>query len=246
MTKLSISESIHKFGGQLQKAFQLCILTVVCVSALNPLFAQSEDFNIFLEPQTNWDVEVIVFIQSQPDEAFRDRIELDDYRDIPALPALLTQAEPTPPFVEKESFFATTTMADAWKRLQGQYQRLAYYRWQQPSGRGGLRRLHDDQAIFDTDNSLSLGPHFQLDGRLRVSTNNIGYTSIQLVHRSPLQLIESTAESVSESLLWRTLKLKQERRIQANRIEYFDSAGLALLILMTPPSTGDDETETTE
>lgn len=191
----------------------------------------------------NWQVEVIAFIHAQPDQAFRDRNDLEDYRDLPALPALLTANQPVRPSAisafnsnASEQIFATQTMADAWRRIDESYQRIGYFRWQQPTGRGSLRRLHDDQPL-SADDSLSLGPHFELDGQIRVTTATIGFASPQLTHRTPLLVTPgaNAAEGSTSSQLWRTLKLEQQRRIQPGRVEYFDSAGIGLLILITPP-----------
>ncbi len=209
--------------------------------------------------EVDWQVEVIVFIHLQPDEAFRDRADLDDYRDLPALPALLTAAEPLPPPPPAEPLFprldetenltepffsetfATEVMANAWQQITDSYQRVGYFHWQQTEGQGSLRRLHDDQPL-SADDSLSLGPHFEFDGQIRVTTDTIGYLNLQLTHRTPL-LLTSTFPEQSDSntsRLWRTLKLDQQRRIQPERIEYFDSAGLGLLILISSPESFQD------
>ncbi len=212
----------------------------------------------------NWQVEIIAFIHPQPDEAFRDRTDLDDYRDLPSLPAILTAAEPELPPAElanelvfprlgetqpeEETFdsftFATETMANAWPDIIENYQPIGYFRWQQPVGRGSWRRLHDDQPL-SADDSLSLGPHFEFDGRIRITTDTIGYANLQLAQRTPLLLNtpETDGRESTTGLLWRTLKLDQQRRIQPERMEYFDSAGLGLLILISPPEEPEDDQE---
>lgn len=191
----------------------------------------------------NWQVEVIAFIHQRPDQAFRDRIDLDDYRDLPALSAILTGSQPAQPLSEHTldrntsgQVFTTETMREAWQKIADNYQRVAYFHWQQPAGRGSLRRLHDNLPL-SADDSLSLGPHFELDGRIRITSDTIGFASMQLTHRTPLVITpgSNASEDSVANQLWRTLKLEQQRRIQPGRVEYFDSAGLSLLILITAP-----------
>jgi len=208
-----------------------------------------------LEPliNLNWQVEVIAFVHNQPDEAYRDRNDVDDYRDLPALAALLSAAKPESPAVIgaktqqtipafADTTFVTTEMENVWQQIITNYQPLGYFRWQQPEGRGAWRRLHDDQPVTLDDN-LSLGPHFELDGQVRITTDTIGFANLNLSHRTPVFITNINNPQIdSTSPLWRTLKLEQQRRIQPERIEYFDSAGLGLLILITPP---DEPGETT-
>ncbi len=230
------------------------LLAVCCMLLAATSSAQDQQNAVALVDTVNdnWRVEVIVFMQARPDEAFRDRMDIDDYRDLPALAARLTAASPIQPLAGPslnsqagEPLPATSSMADAWRRLERDYQRIAYFYWQQPAGRGGLRRIHNDQPLR-VDDSLSLGPHYELDGSLRISTGTIGYARLELVQRTPLLITPAAGSTANAGVerLWRTLKLAQQRRIQPGRVEYFDSAGLAALILITPPEAvaqADDE-----
>ncbi len=234
---LNVLTKRSKLCQRIVLAGLLLVLTGLKAQMLDNQQSDLEEYN------PNWQVEVIAFIHQRPDQAFRDRNDLDDYRDLPALPAILTGSQPTEPVSGQtldrntsEQAFTSETMRDAWQKIAGNYQRVAYFHWQQPPGRGSLRRLHDNQPLT-ADDSLSLGPHFEFDGRIRITSDTIGFASMQLVHRTPLLITpgNDAAENTVVNRLWRTLKLEQQRRIQPGRVEYFDSAGLSLLILITAP-----------
>lgn len=262
-----IQISLHRAAGKRLLHMLGCMLISLCTLPVSAQPAAGDPFSNLNGPlRIDWQVEVIAFIHLRPDEAFRDRQDLNDYRDLPALPALLTAAEPEPPenaaafsrppgttndaageaADNPEPPFATEAMASAWRRIAGEYQRIGYFQWRQPPGRGALRRLHDDQPL-NADDSLSLGPHYEFDGRIRITTNTIGYANLQLTHRTPLLINPGFPNRLNRDTppgqLWRTLTLEQQRRIQPGRLEYFDSAGLGLLVLISPPPEPDESSE---
>lgn len=192
---------------------------------------------------TLWTVELIVFAHPGDNDSWRTAEILDDFRDLPALPAALetinAPAPIIPPALEstrtRPSTNPSQVIRQAWQRLESDYERIGYYRWEQRRGRGAWRRIVDEQALND-DPSISLGPHFQLDGKLQVMVANVGEVDIELQQRTPVTFYDNTEENTIPTTAWRVRKINEQRPIEAGRIEYFDSPGLAALLLVTNPN----------
>jgi len=88
-------------------------------------------------------------------------------------------------------------------------------------------------------------PQYVLDGSLKINTGNVGVAELNIRERSTVlyyrgDLAADDADR-DETSAYRVRKLQQRRRIQAGRMEYFDSAGLAALVLITALPEADQE-----
>ncbi len=239
-----------------------------------------------LEPQaTIWYVEVLLFAHASGDIAWREQEQLQDFRSLPVMPAVLTPATEQPIFSTINSSddstepFASAAMAAAWQDMQGKYELLGYYRWNQSIGIGRRWRIHGEQAlsqaidlqepepvsqaadattdadiIADADGSAASvilpQPQYVLDGSLKINTGDVGVADLNIRERSTVmyyrgELAAGDADR-DETSAYRVRKLQQRRRIQAGRMEYFDSSGLAALVLISTPPDADDDPAATD
>ncbi len=234
------------------------------------------------EPQaTIWHVEVLLFAHADGDIAWREQEQLQDFRALPVMPAVLTPATRQPIFSNINSSddstepFASAAMAAAWQDMQGKYELLGYYRWHQSDGIGRRWRIHGEQVLpqaFDVqesdpvaqaadattvtdiiadadDTSASVilpQPQYVLDGSLKINTGNVGVAELNIRERSSVLYYrgEHAAGDRNETSAYRVRKLQQRRRIQAGRMEYFDSSGLAALVLISSLPEADDAAAT--
>ena len=238
------------------------------------------------EPQvTIWHVEVLLFAHASSDIAWREQEQLEDFRSLPVMPAVLTPATEQPNFSNSNSSddntepFASAAMAAAWHDMQGKYELLGYYRWHQSDGIGRRWRLHGEQVLpqaidlqepetlapaADTTTEADISadadspaasvilpqPQYVLDGSLKINTGDVGVADLNIRERSTVLYYRSDLAAGDadryETSAYRVRKLQQRRRIQAGRMEYFDSSGLAALVLIStlPEADDDDPTPT--
>ena len=248
-------------------------------------WAQSEQLST-PEPQaTIWHVEVLLFAHADGYIAWREQEQLKDFRSLPVMPAVLTVATQQPVFSTSNSSddstepFASAAMAAAWQSMQGEYELLGYYRWNQTDETVRRWRIHGEQvssppislqeasplaqiadATTDTDivadadaadaNVTLSEPHYVLDGSVKINTDDVGVADLNIRERSTVlyyrnELAADDADR-DETSNYRVRKLQQRRRIQAERVEYFDSAGLAALVLISALPEADDEPDATD
>lgn len=243
-----------------------------------------------------WHVEVLLFAHRFGDIAWREQSRLQDFRPLPVMPAIPVASEPGTNSEDIEPF-ASEPMASAWQRMQGRYELLGYYRWNQLEGIGRRWRIHGEAPLSTDDISADPGPtdstgaaqstvsatpdlastadsptqpdaapqfQYVLDGSLKVNTGTVGVAELNVRERSrvlyyrndPLaqgndrladgnddQSGSEVRQSPSDGQTqadYRVRALQQTRRIQAGRMEYFDSSGLAALVLISelPASAG--------
>ena len=210
------------------------------------------------QPVANaWKIELIVFAHPSDNDSWRDTPQLDDFRENPALAAIFDEQTPYNPDLntpkpQTNTRFETNNeglepppvnvMLEAWENLANNYDRIGYYRWEQRRGRGAWRRIiGQDELEFDT--SLALGSHHQLDGKVQVLVANVGAANIQLQQRTPVNYFSNEPTDTPVENIWRIRKINENRPVEAGRVEYFDSPGLGVLLLISPPSqTSKDQT----
>jgi hypothetical protein len=166
----------------------------------------------------------------------------------------------------EDQLFASEPMHKAWLRLQKEYQLLGYYQWQQPAGIGRRWRIHDDQLLIAASQAVSTELDddatasdqqpatsdeltYQLDGSIKINTGYIGTVDLNVEQRSEVLYFRSTSDTPSaagasnenpEQPQYRARYLQQQRRIQSERMEYFDSSGLAALVLISQVVASED------
>ncbi len=213
---------------------------------------------------TIWHVEVLLFAHRHDDIAWREQDQLQDFSQLPVMPAVLspTAGPVLPGAADSIEPFASEQMAQAWHKMQNEYDLLAYYRWNQLTGSGQRWRVHGDQILAATDQetgpqsgvtptgSVATAvagdtmpqppPWYVLDGSVRIDTDRVGTAEFNIQERSRVLYFRGAEASGTASAgtarptqAYRIRTLQQRRRIQAGRMEYFDSSGLAALVLIS-------------
>lgn len=268
--------------------YWLCGLLLALSAAA---WSQPQPSNETAPAESIWHVEVLLFAHRPGDIAWREQTRLQDFRPLPVMPAIPVTSEPDTDSEDIEPF-ASEPMASAWQRMQGRYDLLGYYRWNQLEGIGRRWRIHGEAPLSTDDISADSGstdstgtaqsvvsatsdmpstadsppqpdaaPQFQyvLDGSLKINTGKVGVAELNVRERSRVlyyrnedladgnddqsgsedRQIPSDGETPAD---YRVRALQQKRRIQAGRMEYFDSSGLAALVLISELPVTEDPT----
>jgi len=241
-------------------------LLALLIALSGEVWSQSQSAAETKSAANIWHVEVLLFAHRPGDTAWREQQALQDFRQLPVMPAVLM------PAIERTSsdssdLFASAVMAKAWRSLQRGHDVLGYYRWHQQDGIGRRWRIHGTEALTSTDmkdgrksptinlpaaavvelNGLDPGAvnaadsrpqaQFVLDGSIKINTGNIGVAALDLRERSRVLYYRNEehgdAAETGVDPGYRVRMLQQQRRIQAGRMEYFDSSGLAALVLIS-------------
>lgn len=183
----------------------------------------------------------------------------------------LEQMETGPTYPERfvNQAELSPSMQNAWDRLasSGEFQPRTWRAWYQPLSRSHLSpqvRIHDEFPLrLDWSELAAVGrpgtqatrtadqlmpkSDFRLDGSLRLRQRQFMHVELNLVWREPIEQEELPAGPWAPDLLapqpFQQHRLSQSRTVRPDRLEYFDSNWLGVLVRIERwrPPEADDE-----
>ncbi len=189
-----------------------------------------------------------------------DRLEIDPDEPTPLrLPD--NDVEPEPDYRPRPRDFEpagspSTAMERAWSRLEasGMHRPVTRRSWYQTAPRHRMTRpvrIHDEEVVhedwpredpvepilavtrLEPDEKTELRKWFRTDGTIRLNRRQYYHLAVDLEWREPVPdwgLDRTRLDFMPEYLVHR---VQQSRTIQPGRLEYFDSAWLGVLVLVT-------------
>lgn len=148
------------------------------------------------------------------------------------------------------------TMARALQRLEdsGSFQPVASHAWYQPVDHDSPRvRVHDDEIVHEQRPEIAPGitrvfdqtapeddtgevepepqpvRHYRLDGSARLVQRQFMHLELDLEWREPATTLVGSA-GIEDAPQWLVHRLKDSRIIRPDRLEYFDSAWVGVIV----------------